>query len=182
MGFLNSGLSVVNGCNFHPKGHIHSSDAEGSKTRKGLWVDLNVGSENSHSVAVIGINPSTASEKASDNTLTKVSRTMHSLGFERLYMLNLFESRSVKQDEIDRNTVTDFCSNENAEILNNVDAIIIAWGINGYDLEKENALKILYKYSNKLFCISKNGKYPYHPRVWAYNDDYKIVKFLITTK
>lgn len=178
MNFKSTDLSIVKSCSYHPKGHIHSADKEGSKLRRNLWVDLNEENSNGNNiVVVIGINPSTASAKSSDNTLTKTSRTMYSLGFNRLYMLNLFESRSVKQDGIDKNTCTDFCNEENSRILKNANAIIIAWGLCGYEKEKENALKNLNKYKGKLFCISKDKKYPYHPRVWQYNEKFKITRF-----
>ena len=68
--------------------------------------------------------------------------------------------------------------NQYKEILEQADAIIIVWGLgNSYSEEKKNALSQLCNYKDKIYCISKDNKYPLHPARMSYNcilEKYKI--------
>ena len=124
----------------------------------------------------IGINPSKANDNRSDKTITTLARFLDAYGFTELTMLNLFQSYSTSQSGIVKSSTTDF--NQYKEILEQADAIIIVWGLgNSYSEEKKNALSQLCNYKDKIYCISKDNKYPLHPARMSYNcilEKYKI--------
>lgn len=138
-------------------------------------------------IVAIGINPSTAHNGESDNTITKLCKFLDMYGFNNLSMLNLYENVSSTQlKSNDEKIKTDF--NEKRELFNEADIILIVWGTdNKKDLKelKNKAIKVLSEYSNKLYCIkTSNGNFPAHPSRLCYKwnmvtYDYKPNKHLV---
>ena len=133
-------------------------------------------------VVVIGINPSIAGKKdkagrsKSDKTLTKTSKVMHELGFGRLVMVNLFESQTSHTENI--NFSTQINLGKHRELFDEANEIFVAWGRKGWLAPAiGEARKVLAEYEDKLWCIEHNGRKPFHPRAWAYNDEWEIVPF-----
>lgn len=125
-------------------------------------------------VVAIGINPSTAQDDKSDNTITKLCRFLDRYGFNNVTMLNLFEGVSSQQDKIDRSTETDFDSKRN--VLDKADIILIVWGLKGYSESKMKAMPVLMDYVDKLYYIeNSNGKYPVHPSRLPYESKIKPI-------
>lgn len=124
-------------------------------------------SNNTKTAVAIGINPSKANDNCSDKTLTTLGRFLAANGYKEFKMLNIFESYSTKQDGINQTTLTDF-SAYNDE-FQNADAIFIVWGVsNKYKSQKAQILKFLKNYSDKLFCLRKNNRFPLHPSRMSY--------------
>lgn len=126
---------------------------------------------------VIGINPSKANDTRSDRTLTLTARFLNMYGVREFLMLNIFESYATKQKDIDRTSTSNFT--KFWKILKKADIIFIAWGIEEkYLQEKEDILKVLKEYEDKLYCvIREDGKYPLHPRCIRYK--YDMGKYVI---
>ena len=124
---------------------------------------------------VLGINPSTADEKESDTTLTKITKYLSQFDVGELAMINLFETISPKQEDIIKSHVCELERHE--ELLKCADMIIIAWGVEQkYTKEKEKGIEYLQQWSDKTYCIMKeNGSMPRHPSRIAYSE--KLVKF-----
>lgn len=153
-------------------GGIYSDD---NKNRQQLTVSWD-GTGNKKAV-VIGINPSKADDTRSDRTLTRTARFLNMYGVREFLMLNIFESYATKQKDIDFSSKSDFTKFR--KILKEADIIFIAWGVEKkYLQEKEEILKVLKKYGNKLYCVKKeDGKYPLHPIRISYESN--IVKYII---
>ncbi len=135
--------------------------------------------EGDKEVLAIGINPSVATNGVSDKTMTTLCRFVDMYGFNYVKMLNIFESVSTQQDGIDKQTPTDF--NKHIEDLNKADLILIAWGVSGYESEKEHIISILKQFNEKVYCIAKKRNkrysYPIHPSRMTYACE--IIKFNI---
>lgn len=121
---------------------------------------------------MIGVNPSKGNDKRSDRTLTLTARYLHTYGFDEFLMLNLFENYSTDPAGIDKNARTDFMWY--MDELKSADMILIAWGVSDrfYRAEKEQVLKRLEPYRDKLYCVENpSGKRPLHPRRISYEFD-----------
>lgn len=171
-------MNIISKCtdNARKNFKIKISDAEQKdcngegKVREKLCAEWNNTANNQAKVVAIGINPSTAHNGKSDNTITKLCRFLDMYGFNNLSMLNLYENVSSTQLNEHR-IITDF--NTKREILKEADIILIVWGFdeknNLRDL-KLNAGKVLSDYSDKLYCIKdNNNKFPAHPSRLHYN-------------
>ena len=145
-------------------------------TRESLRAEWDNQQSKKEEIVAIGINPSTAHNGKSDNTITKLCRFLDMYGFDNLSMLNLYENVSSIQIK-DGKIITDFDTKR--AIFENADIILIVWGYdNKKDLRelKANALKVLSDYSDKLYCIrNSNNKSPAHPSRMRYEWD--IVPF-----
>ncbi len=181
---VHDNLSCVRDSSYHPyRGSeelIHADIDEVRGVRHKVTVDLQ--NTNGGLVVVIGINPSIAGKKdkagrsKSDKTLTKTSKVMHELGFGRLVMVNLFESQTSHTENI--NFSTQINLGKHRELFDEADEIFVAWGRKGWLAPAiGEARKVLAEYEDKLWCIEHNGRKPFHPRAWAYNDEWEIVPF-----
>ncbi len=124
---------------------------------------------------VIGINPSTAHDGKSDNTLTRICRYLDSYGVGEVVMVNLFDTISTEQNGIDPKQYCDMQVYE--ELFVNADLIVVAWGTEDkYLKEKSDAFTYLLQYSNKVYCIEdEKGNKPRHPSRISYS--YELVYF-----
>lgn len=121
-------------------------------------------------IVAIGINPSTARDGKSDTTMTKLCRFLDLYGFNNVTMLNLYESVTPNQSEIDEKTKTDF--SKKRDVLDKADVILLVWGVDGNEEEKENTIPVLAEYADKLYCIKNpKGKYPVHPSRMSYQSE-----------
>ena len=81
-------------------------------------------------VAVIMVNPSTATAEVNDHTITKVERFGSLLGWGRIIVGNLFAYRATDIDDL--KTVQDPVGPDNlshiAAILDEADLTVVAWG------------------------------------------------------
>lgn len=151
----------------------------GSETRALLAVNLRPRKE--PLVVVIGYNPSTARTGHSDRTLTITAKVMHSLGFGRMIMRNLFIKSSPKKDDVNPGCVEeamDFseCSNE----LEKADAIVVAWGKDADRCDAAKAAREALKpYASKVFCVAEGDRKPLHPRVWRYSGAYRLAPYML---
>lgn len=121
---------------------------------------------------VIGINPSKGNDIRSDRTLTLTARYLHTYGFDEFLMLNIFENYSTDPAGIDKSTRTDFV--QYLDELESAAIILIAWGVSdrSYRAEKEQILKVLEPYRDKLYCVENPaGRKPVHPRRISYEFD-----------
>ncbi|WP_138262157.1 DUF1643 domain-containing protein [[Clostridium] hylemonae] len=125
----------------------------------------------------IGINPSKANDKRSDNTLTKLGRFLDAFGFDEFLMLNIFESYAPHQPDINKKAKTNF--EKYKQEFEDAKAIFVVWGVkqNDYLTEKEAVLTLLEEYKNKLFCLqTPSGNKPAHPSRIDYAS-YKVTSF-----
>lgn len=72
--------------------------------------------EGSNPLVVIGVNPSKATDKISDHTMTKVMGFAQYNGFDGFLMLNLYPQRSTNPNELDKTMNTEL-HNENLRII-----------------------------------------------------------------
>lgn len=144
-------------------------------TRAALCAEWDNPHNRKEKIVAIGINPSTAQNGESDNTITKLCRFLDMYGFNNLSMLNLYEDVSSVQLKGEK-SITDFKTKR--EVFNKADIILIVWGFDDTkDLKelKNNALEVLEDYADKLYCIeTDSGKFPAHPSRMHY--DWNIIK------
>lgn len=149
----------------------YSNEGKNRETLTVYW-----DSEYDKKAVVIGINPSKANDERSDKTLTTAGRFLDSYGISEFEMLNLFASYSTPQNGIRKNTAVNV--EHYRSDFEKADLIIIAWGVNdAYSEEKENALKVIRDYKEKVYCIEKKGSMPLHPSRLDYNSN--LVKYNI---
>ncbi|MBT9699179.1 DUF1643 domain-containing protein [Eubacterium ventriosum] len=131
-------------------------------------------------LVAIGINPSTAQNGESDNTMTRLCRIVDMYGYNYVKMLNIYESVSTPQSGINKKTLTDF--QKKLDDIECADMVLIAWGMNGYEEEKERIKDVLKPYNEKVFCIARKKddgfSYPRHPSRLSYKDE--IIKYDIS--
>ena len=131
-------------------------------------------------VVAIGINPSTAQNGKSDNTMTRLCRIIDMYGYNCVKMLNIYESVSTPQSGINKKTITDF--QKKLDDIECADMVLIAWGMGGYEEEKARIKDVLKPYNEKIFCIARKEEnsfsYPRHPSRLSYKD--VIIKYDIS--
>ncbi len=126
---------------------------------------------------VIGLNPSTATERSNDPTITRLERWARRNGFGSLRMYNAYAFRST--DPKGLRTVDDPIGPDNDYILTDQFGAgltpVLAWGGN-ISLRREVAILYLWEWSRnwnpkwykepphypKCFAVTKNG-HPSHP-------------------
>lgn len=98
-------------------------------------------------LAVIGLNPSTADEQQLDPTLKKVRGFAERWGYERFIMLNLFAFRATLPK--DMRAAEDPVGPDNDKWIRTainhptVDRILLAWGAHGSYLGRDQAVKAM---------------------------------------
>lgn len=138
--------------------------------RESLSVKWDSGSNRTEQIVAIGINPSTAQNGESDTTMTKLCRFLDIYGFNNVTMLNLYESVTPNQFEINKKAKTDF--SKKTEIFDTADVILLVWGVDGNTEDKESTIPVLAEYAYKLYCIrNPKGKYPAHPSRMSYQSE-----------
>lgn len=122
-----------------------------------------------HTIAFIGLNPSTADEHKLDATVTRCVRRAEALGYGRLVMLNLFAFRSTdpKALKIRLQAGLEIVGPGNDDAIRDVagsaKAVVCAWGNHGAIAGRDReALRLLG--GIRLLCLgkSKTGQ-PKHP-------------------
>lgn len=138
--------------------------------RESLSVKWDSNSNRTEKIVAIGINPSTAQNGESDTTMTKLCRFLDMYGFNNVTMLNLYESVTPNQFEINKITKTDFSTKKN--VFESADVILLVWGVDGNNEDKGNTVSVLTEYADKLYCIrNPKGKYPAHPSRMSYQSE-----------
>lgn len=119
-------------------------------------------------VAFVGLNPSTADGTKDDATIRKCVTFAKSLGFGRLWMVNLFAFRATQPAAMMR-LVGDPIGKDNDSWLLNVaskaNKVVMAYGKDGIYLGRDYAvIKLLKNSSITLYCLGTNkNKTPKHP-------------------
>ena len=138
--------------------------------RESLRVKWDSNSDKTEKIVAIGINPSTAQDGESDTTMTKLCRFLDMYGFDNVTMLNLYESVTPNQFEINKKTKTDFSKKK--DLLDAADIILLVWGVEGNAEDKSDTISVLAEYASKLYCIKNpKGKYPAHPSRMSYQSE-----------
>ena len=133
-------------------------------------------------LVAIGINPSKATDNQTDVTVTKLCRLVDTYGFNNVTLLNLYNSVSPHQNEIDRKTYTDL-SKYKIE-FDEANIILLIWGrTRKYKERMLEAKEVLASYRNKVYCIgmrdmeNKGYRYPLHPSRMSYSAE--IIRYNI---
>lgn len=112
------------------------------------------------SATIIMLYPSAADEFVIDQTTMLVRNNAVKQGYSSISIVNLFCGLDNKKPETDRTN-----SSVIAEVCNNADIIIVAYGRgSSHEEEKKQLLKALDVYKNKLYTIQDNsGELFSHP-------------------
>lgn len=90
-----------------------------------------LGTEGSNTLAVIGINPSTATDEKSDRTISRMSNYLQKYGFDSFKMLNIYPQRATDPNglaaEINENIHKQNMTKINSAVKG-CTAILCAWG------------------------------------------------------
>jgi|SRR3989344_4467315 len=178
----------------HPDFVVQTDDLRREKENKRLWLSLTIDNDSLDSVVVILKNPSRATAKESDKTVSNVTNYIHKnrMNYQHLknvgkiFILNLipfYETDSsklvfLKEKVIDKEnheTINEFCSKHKN--------VIIAWGnhpkglYNEYEYLKKLVRKILKTNNNNIFYVDKFSKNdnPKHGQVWGYKN--RLIEF-----
>ncbi len=129
----------------------------------------------------VGLNPSTANQEKSDNTITKVKRVVGDNGFDSFLMINLYPARKTKFNDLPK-CENEKVMNENLKIIKNhlktkkYKSITLwaAWGTNikkrKYLAESLKKLKPIFGNAEwKHFGNLTKEKHPRHPSRLSYN-------------
>ncbi|MFV0529388.1 MAG: DUF1643 domain-containing protein [Lachnospiraceae bacterium] len=149
---------------------LQTADENGRKHLTAYW------QADGHKKAIaIGIHPSRTNQCKSDNTISRLGRFLEAYGFCEYFMLNLFEhyvSYPYNTTQIRKTNFQSYMTQFEA-----ADAILIAWGMeHKYLEEKKEALEILKKHKDKIYCIEcTSGAKPKHPSRLYYNE--KLVRY-----
>jgi hypothetical protein len=115
----------------------------------------------------IGLNPSTADEKALDPTCSKCVHYCREWGFGGYLMMNLFSFRATDPKDMKKAEKQNIMLNDIriARRASEAGIIILAWGNHGtFHGRANHVLHLLKPFSEKLHCLklSKHGN-PVHP-------------------
>ena len=138
-------------------------DAILSKDRKYRYVLSRIWDDTKPTVAIIGLNPSTADEIEDDNTITRCINFAKSWGYGGVYMLNLFAFRATKPDDMFNAEEPIGSDNDKfiEEYSKKCDKVICAWGNDG--IYKNRSKEIRTKINNLFYLkLNKSGE-PSHP-------------------
>lgn len=119
-------------------------------------------------VAYIGLNPSTADEKADDPTIRRCINFAKQHGFEGMYMLNLFGFRATNPDDMYAYPEPIGAGNDAAirEVAETAGMVVAAWGKPGHAIVEERAKAVYAAVASirTMFCLgrTKDG-HPRHP-------------------
>ena len=115
-------------------------------------------------LAVVGLNPSTATESVLDPTIRRCVQFANDWGFGGLYMLNIFAWRAT--DPRDMKSADDPIGPANDEYLRTVAGqcaqVLAAWGSHGQFVERSDQVKQLL--NRPLHCLgTTKTNQPRHP-------------------
>lgn len=173
---VNSSLPV------NPDNAAHHINNVNGDVRPFLHVSWDDDAKDRVKAVAIGINPSTAKNGKSDNTVTRLCRFLDMYGINELEMLNLYESSSPVQKNMVKNEETETDFETKRWHFDTADIILVVWGVNEktYQNQIEKAKQVLRDYKDKVYCIQRpvKGIYrkPCHPSRLSYNTA-EIVKY-----
>lgn len=139
-----------------------SSGALFSDDKKYRWVLWRAWDFKKPKIMFIGLNPSTANEKKSDPTITRVINFAKSWGYGGVYMLNLFPYVTSKPELLEECSIEKIKHNDMVikEYAAKSEKIIFAWG--GFQVMGRDAQ--LWKMFPKAECLLMNDDgTPMHP-------------------
>lgn len=96
--------------------------------------------------AFIGLNPSTATEEVSDNTVTRCIRFSEAWGYGGLFMLNIFAFRATQPKDMFACTEPIGGPRNDEAILETVaqsGLVVAAWGNHGLHLQRGDAVRAM---------------------------------------
>lgn len=134
-----------------------------------LWRPVGAGA----TLAVVGLNPSTADETADDPTIARLTERGRRLGFGRLVMLNLFAYRATDPREMKR-AEDPVGPDNNQHLLAEAQAaalVLCAWGTHGAHRGRDQeVLRLLRGAGLKLHVLRlTKGGHPEHPLYLPYD-------------
>lgn len=126
-------------------------------------------------MAVIGLNPSTATEYEDDQTVNRCWKLAKRDGYDAFCMLNIFALRSTDPQQL--YTSPDPVGPDNnrwiQEVAQQADIVVAAWGVHGAFHHRGNQVRQMIP-DLKCLGITKHG----HPRHPLYlRKDVAIIKF-----
>jgi len=146
-----------------------------------------LGEEGNNKLIVIGVNPSTATNKIPDQTMTKIKKFSLIKGFSGWLVLNLYPQRTPKPNNLDFEINQEYHQNNLKVVVNMVSKQKnpIIWSAWGTTIEKRKyltkCLKDIYaklkEFDPKWIHVGKLTKkgHPRHPSRLAY--DLPIINF-----
>jgi hypothetical protein len=145
-----------------------------SEDRKYRYVLIRRWDKNLPMIAFVGLNPSTADETQSDNTITKVKKVAKNNGYGGFYMLNLFGIIDSNPDII--LTHPDPIGKQNVYLTQYIfmsKDVCFCWGV--FKQARQRAEEMVKLFPEALcFKHTKDG-HPWHPLYCK--DDTKLIKF-----
>ncbi len=141
---------------------IKISEADFSEDRKYRFSLTRIWDESKTKVMFIGLNPSTANEIKSDNTITRCINFARKWGFGGMYMCNLFAYVSTDPDAL-ITSGEDIIYNNSALVNTFMESAIVvfAWGC--FKQHKSRMNDVIKMFPNA-YCIQKSKEgYPKHP-------------------
>ena len=117
-------------------------------------------------VAVIGLNPSTATELVDDNTVRRLKKWARDFGFGGLHMLNAYAYRSTDPKGLLRvdDPVGQFTDEWIGELVESAGMVVCCWGGNISPDREQQLLELLSGKGTAICCfaVTKTGR-PGHP-------------------
>ena len=147
------------------KGAVLSEDR---RYRYSLWRRLVEPCGWGHTIAFIGLNPSTADESEDDRTMAKLQHFTRAFGFRGLVMLNLFAFRATEPKDMKR--AADPVGEENdraiLEVASKANTCVVCWGADGLYRHRWFVVRgLLRRAGVKPLCfgLTKTSRQPKHP-------------------
>lgn len=114
--------------------------------------------------AVIGLNPSTATEREDDNTVRRVKNWARQNGYGGFHMLNAYAFRSTDPKRLwkTESPVGRFNDEWIVDLATSADVVVCCWGGNIKLPREEQILELLKNVNPQCFSTTKAGR-PGHP-------------------
>ena len=114
-------------------------------------------------MAVIGLNPSTATEDEDDRTVNRCWKLARRDGYDAFCMLNIFALRSTDPQKLysTPNPIGEENNHWIQEVAQQASIVVAAWGVHGAFLDRGRHVREMLSDLNCL-GITKHG-YPKHP-------------------
>jgi hypothetical protein len=140
------------------------SDAIFSEDRKYRYALWRIWDDSKPKVMFIGLNPSTANETQSDNTITKVCKIAKNNGYGGVYMMNCWAYVATKPEDLKFNSMSDEWNNNMITVIAaKCQDVVFAWGNFKIVVENNRDKELSEMFPNaKALVINKNGS-PKHP-------------------
>lgn len=145
-----------------------------------------LGTNGNKTLVVIGINPSTATDEATDKTISRVKNYAKAFGYDSFKMINIYPLRTTHFNLLPKDFDKRLHLKNLSEIRNvitNASAILCSWGNHIHDREY---FKICYKDISKIilsknipvYCLglTKQG-HPLHPLLRGIPTPKKLIYF-----